>query len=79
MANIYRPKYKQVDPKTGETTMRVSRKWYARYRDENDQMRRVALAGDKRVAQSMLDQLITQSERRKRARRCRVFRVLIGQ
>ncbi len=65
MANIYRPKYKYVDMKTGKKKMRTARKWYGRYRDDNDRVRRVALAGDKRVAQSLLDQLLTQTERRK--------------
>ena len=65
MANIYRPKYKHVSTKTGETTVRTSRRWYGRYRDENDTVRRVVLAADKRVAQSMLDQILTRVERRK--------------
>jgi hypothetical protein len=57
-ANLYRPAYKQVNTKTGKTTVRKSKKWYARYRDETGVMRREALAGDKRVAQVMIEKLL---------------------
>ena len=30
MASLYKPRYKQIDPETGEVTERLSRKWYGR-------------------------------------------------
>ena len=65
MASLYKPKYKQVDGETGEVTYRLSKKWYGRFRDEHDTMRRVPLATNKRVAQAMLEQTITRVERLK--------------
>jgi len=63
MANLYKPKYKQVD--AGEVVQRTSRKWYGRYRDHNDILCRVALSSEKRVAQTMLDKILTRVEQRK--------------
>jgi len=65
MASLYKPKYKVIDPETGEPVERVSKKWYGRYRDEHGTMRRVALAGNKQVAQAMLQQTVTRVERMK--------------
>jgi len=65
MANLYKPKYKQVKTKTGEVTVRKAKKWYARYRDETGTMRREALARDKRVAQGMLEKILKRIEQAK--------------
>ena len=65
MANLYRPTYKNVSVKTGKPIARKSKKWYARYRDETGTMRRVALAGDKRVAQAMLEKILKRVEQAK--------------
>ena len=65
MANLYRPTYTDIDPETGEPTKRKSKKWYGRFRNEHGVVRRVALATDKRVAQTMLNDILLKIEQKK--------------
>ena len=65
MANLYKKKTWEIDPKTGLRKRKVSRKWWARYRDALGCDRRVALCGDKAAAQAMLSTIIQKVERRR--------------
>jgi integrase len=64
MANMFRPEYTKVDPKTGKKVTRRSRKWYGRVRDVDGVVRRVPLCTDKVAAQAMLLSLIRETELR---------------
>jgi len=65
MAGIYKKKTKVTDPATGEKRAELSKKWWARYRDENDRLRRVSLSTSKTAAQKMLNDILEQVERRR--------------
>lgn len=65
MANLFKKTTQQVNPRTGKTMKRRSRKWWGRYRDAFGRDRRVPLAADKMAAQSMLNQLVQKVEREK--------------
>jgi hypothetical protein len=65
MASLYKKLQNYKDKKTGETRQRRSKKWWGKYRDELDQVRRVSLATDKAAAQVMLDELIRKADRRR--------------
>lgn len=63
MANLYKPRYTKVDPKTGERKTRVVRKWYGRYEDENGSLKQIPLCEDKQAAQAMLTEIVRQIDR----------------
>jgi integrase/recombinase XerD len=63
MTTLFHPTYKRTDPETGEQSTHELRKWYARYRDANGVVQRVALCTDKTAAQAMLADLIRKAER----------------
>lgn len=65
MACLYKKSAKVTDPVTGAVRTEKSKKWYGRYRDADGTQRRIALATDKRVAQMMLNDLLTKVEREK--------------
>ena len=65
MAGIYKKKTTVTDPETGKKKVRLSKKWWARYRDENDRLRRVSLSTSKTAAQKMLNDILEQVERRR--------------
>ena len=65
MADLFKKKTTTTDPETGGKVARYSKKWYGRYRDENDRLRRVALSTSKTAAQKMLNDLLHQVERRR--------------
>ena len=65
MASIYRKKYFEINPATGERVQRQSRKWWGRYYDEDGRLKRKSLATDKRVAQAMLLDIVRKIERKK--------------
>jgi len=51
------------DPKTGEKVKTKSKKWWGRYTDALGREKRVPLSTDKRVAQTMLNDLVAKVER----------------
>ena len=63
MANLYRPFYTKTDKETGEKITRRLRKWYAKYRDPDGVVRKVALCEDKSAAQAMLTDLMRKVQR----------------
>jgi len=65
MPKLFKKQCWRKDPKTGERVTVESEKWYARYRDENNIVRRVSLARNKRTARKMLEDILDQVERRK--------------
>ncbi len=65
MANLYKRKKTIVDPATGKKKVELSVKWWARYRDENDRLRRVSLSTSKTAARKMLTDILEQVERRR--------------
>jgi integrase len=64
MANLYKKPVVIVDPKTGKKVKTKSKKWWGRYRDEDNLVKRVPLATDKGAAQTMLNNLVIAAERR---------------
>ncbi len=62
MANLYRKPITVTDPKTGQKKTVDSKKWYGRYVDADGTERRVVLAGDKKIAQRKLDELVLAAE-----------------
>lgn len=64
MSNLFRPKYTKVDPRTGKTVTRQTRKWYGKYHDADGIEQRVPLCTDKTAAQTMLLKLVQDAERR---------------
>lgn len=64
MASLYKKPVIVTDPKTGQKIKTKSKKWWGRFRDENDAERRVPLAVDKAAAQAMLNELVKKAERR---------------
>lgn len=65
MASLYKKPIVVVDPKTGEKITTQSKKWWGRYRDENEREKRVPLARDKTAAQAMLSEILKKVELRK--------------
>jgi integrase/recombinase XerD len=65
MANIYKKKISTVERKTGAKSTRKSRKWWGKYRDASNTVRRVPLSSDKAMAQAMLSELVKKVEREK--------------
>ena len=65
MADIFKKKTTVTDPNTGEKVARYSKKWWGRYRDENDRLRRVSLSTSKTAAQKMLMDILERVERRR--------------
>ena len=65
MASLYKKPVIIRDPKTGERVKTKSKKWWGRYTDSLGCERRVPLATDKMVAQSMLQELVQKVERQK--------------
>ena len=65
MASIYKKPVIIRDPKTGQKVKTKSKKWWGRYRDSLGCEKRVPLATDKMVAQSMLKELVHKVERQK--------------
>jgi len=65
MANLYRKKTTVIDPETGRKVAQYSKKWWGRYRDENDRLRRVSLSTSKAAARKMLTDILEQVERRR--------------
>jgi len=65
MASLYRKPIVVRDPKSGGKVRAKSKKWWGRYTDDLHREKRVPLSSDKRVAQTMLNDLIAKVERRK--------------
>jgi len=77
VASLYRKPIARRDPKTGEKvktkskkwwgryTDALGRKWWGRYTDALGREKRVPLSTDKRVAQTMLNDLVAKVERQK--------------
>jgi len=65
MAGLFKKKKAVTDPATGKQEIVVSSKWWARYRDENDRIRRVSLSTNKDAARKMLADLLSRVERRR--------------
>ena len=65
MASIYKKPVIMRNPKTGEKVKTKSKKWWGRYTDSLDCEKRVPLATDKTVSQSMLKDLVQKVERQK--------------
>ncbi|MBN2292321.1 MAG: tyrosine-type recombinase/integrase [Pirellulales bacterium] len=65
MASIYKKPVILRDPKTGEKVKKKSKKWWGRYTDSLGCEKRVPLATDKAVAQTMLKELVQKVERQK--------------
>ncbi len=64
MASLFKKIESVKDPKTGKTVKRKSKKWWGKYRDSLQQVRRVPLATDKAAAQAMLNDRVTKAERK---------------
>ncbi len=65
MASIYKKPVIVRDPKTGQKVKTKSKKWWGRYTDSLGCEKRVPLATDKMVSQSMLKELVHKVERQK--------------
>jgi len=65
MASVYKRKKTVTNPKTGKQKTSLSKKWHARYRDENGRLRRISLSPDKRAAQKMLSDILANVELRR--------------
>ncbi len=65
MASLYKKPVILRDPKTGKKVKTKSKKWWGRYTDSLGCEKRVPLATDKMVAQSMLQELVQKVERQK--------------
>jgi len=65
VASLYRKPIARRDPKTGEKVKTKSKKWWGRYTDALGREKRVPLSTDKRVAQTMLNDLVAKVERQK--------------
>ncbi len=65
MASIYKKPVVMRNPKTGERVKTKSKKWWGRYTDSLGSEKRVPLATDKMVSQSMLNELVHKVERQK--------------
>ena len=65
MASIYKKPVIMKDPKTGKKVKTKSKKWWGRYTDSLGCEKRVPLATDKTVAQTMLKELVHKVERQK--------------
>ena len=65
MANIYKKKISVLDRKAGTKTTRKSKKWWGKYRNASNTVRRVPLSTDKAMAQAMLSELLRKVEREK--------------
>ena len=63
MANLFKRKRRTVV--NGKKVVRLSKKWYGKYRDENGDVQRVPLSSNKSVAQEMLGKLVGTVERKK--------------
>ena len=64
MATLLKRSYTKVDPKTGERIRKKTRKWYGQFVDADGVTKRVPLCTDKAAAQSMLAELVRQTERK---------------
>ncbi len=62
MANLYKPTYSKLDPKTGKRVLRKVRKWYGKYRDADGVVRKVPLSEDKTAAVAMLTELFRKAQ-----------------
>jgi len=65
VANLYKKPAWTTDRKTGQKVRGRSKKWWGKYRDASGTIRRVPLATDKGVAQTMLNELVRKVEREK--------------
>ncbi len=65
MSSIYRNKYTATDPATGKVVTKFRSKWYGKYKDSDEILRRVPLSTNKVAAQQMLNKLVEQAERGK--------------
>jgi integrase/recombinase XerD len=63
MASLYRKPVLRRDPKTGQMVKGKSKKWWGKYRDQDNQVKRVPLAADKIAAQALLNRLVLKVER----------------
>jgi integrase/recombinase XerD len=64
MASLFKKMESVRDPKTGQKVRRKSKKWWGKYRDSSQVVRRVPLATDKAAAQAMLNELVKKAERK---------------
>ncbi len=62
MSSIYRRVTKKIDPHTGVTTERESKKWWGQYRDAGGTLRRKPLSTNQSLAKRMLAELVEQVE-----------------
>lgn len=65
MANLFRPHYTKVDPRTGERVRHRAKYWYGQFRTSEKQLRRVKLSRNKTAAQQMLNELVRKEELKK--------------
>jgi integrase/recombinase XerD len=64
MASLYKKPIVITDPRTGQKVKSWSRKWWGRYKNDDGSERRVPLAGDKKAALAMLNELVRKVELR---------------
>src|SRR5581483_2608378 len=64
MANLFKRKRTVTGP-DGEKTVRLSKKWWGLFQDENGDEKRVPLSANKSVAQQMLAREIERVQRKK--------------
>jgi integrase len=64
VASLFKKPVLVTDPKTGLKIKTKSKKWWGRYRDENGVEKRVPLTTDKVAAQTKLNELVINAERR---------------
>ena len=62
MASLFKKQIVVTDRLTGHRIKKRSKKWWAKYRDENGAVRRVPLATDKMAAQTMLNEIVRRVE-----------------
>jgi hypothetical protein len=63
MAEVYRPTYTYIDPKTGKRVKRTSRTWHVRYYGPNGERHRVKGYRDKKATETLAAELVACSRR----------------
>ena len=65
MASLYRKPVVITDKATGQKVTQTSKKWWGQYKDADGRLRRKPLSVDKRVAKTMLNEIVKRVEREK--------------
>ena len=65
MASLYKKSVKRKDPKTGRTVKAKSKKWWIKFRDEHDILRRKPAFTDKTASQQYAAKLENEARRKK--------------